>query len=93
MVDVLNRFYPAWRSTVDPATNSWVDPDHRQQMEHARHLAKYVFPRQYGLKNAFTVGPLGRYGSFWVTNYLDREQEIKVRDEIPLLWLFLRKRS
>ncbi|KAH9846656.1 hypothetical protein C2E23DRAFT_872250 [Lenzites betulinus] len=51
---VLNRFHPSWRPKRGPEAGPWVDPDPRQQMEQARNLAKYVFPRQYGLTNPFT---------------------------------------
>lgn len=51
-------------------------------MEHARHLAKYVFPRQYGLENAFSTPAGPSYGSFRISSYMDREQEIKVRQHI-----------
>ena len=47
-------------------------------MENARRLAKYVFPRQYELSNPFSLGSSGKYGSFRIPDYLDREQEIKV---------------
>ena len=48
-------------------------------MERARNLAKYVFPRQYGLSNAFSSASSGKYSSLRTTGYLDREQEIKAR--------------
>ncbi|KAI1796871.1 hypothetical protein LXA43DRAFT_491424 [Ganoderma leucocontextum] len=74
---VLNRFHSAWHSSTHPTSAVWVDPEPRQQMEHARHLAKYVFPRQYELSNAFISGSSGKYGSFRMVDYVDREQEIK----------------
>lgn len=47
----------------------------RAQMEDARHLAKYVFPRQYGLPSVFDArGPSG-------SGYTDREEDIKVRGD------------
>lgn len=50
-----------------------TDNNIRAQMEHARHLAKYVFPREYGLPSVFdTRGPSG-------TGYLDREEQVIVR--------------
>ncbi|PIL35516.1 hypothetical protein GSI_02244 [Ganoderma sinense ZZ0214-1] len=74
---VLNGFHPAWHSNSQSISGVWVDPDPRQQMERARHLAKYIFPRQYELSNPFSMSSSGRYGSFRMPDYLDREQEIK----------------
>ncbi|KAI0719340.1 hypothetical protein C8T65DRAFT_706384 [Cerioporus squamosus] len=76
--DLLNRIYPSWQSSSRD-DGSWSDPDPRQQMEHARHLAKYVFPRQYGLESAFSTSSGPSYGSFRFPDYMDREQEIKNR--------------
>ncbi|GAA6042852.1 hypothetical protein JCM8097_007190 [Rhodosporidiobolus ruineniae] len=42
----------------------------------ARHLAKYIFPRQFGLHNPFTV-PKPRSSFEVIPDYLDREVEIK----------------
>ncbi|BGP25246.1 Telomerase reverse transcriptase [Rhodotorula toruloides] len=42
----------------------------------ARHLAKYIFPRQFGLHNAFT-SPKPRTSLEVLPDYLDRELEIK----------------
>ncbi|KAI0663883.1 hypothetical protein C8Q70DRAFT_384202 [Cubamyces menziesii] len=76
---VLNRFYPSWAPKPKAGDGEWVDPDPRQQMEHARHLAKYVFPRQYSLKNPFD-SPGSHRSSFGMPpDYLDREQEIKLK--------------
>ncbi|KWU42353.1 hypothetical protein RHOSPDRAFT_21378, partial [Rhodotorula sp. JG-1b] len=44
----------------------------------ARHLAKYIFPRQFGLHNAFT-SPKARVSVDVLPDYTDRELEIKVR--------------
>ncbi|KAI0833539.1 hypothetical protein BC628DRAFT_1406548 [Trametes gibbosa] len=74
--DVLNRFYPSWHPKRGPGSDSLVDPDTRQQMEQARNLAKYVFPRQYGLSHAFTACGTGHTRQ---PDYLDRELEIKLK--------------
>ncbi|BGP08731.1 Telomerase reverse transcriptase [Rhodotorula toruloides] len=42
----------------------------------ARHLAKYIFPRQFGMHNAFT-SPKPRTSLEVMPDYLDRELEIK----------------
>ncbi|EJF64901.1 hypothetical protein DICSQDRAFT_52811 [Dichomitus squalens LYAD-421 SS1] len=75
--DVLNRFYPAWRSSAEAGTGVGIDPDPRRQMEHARHLAKHVFPGEYGLRSAFCTGPLGKHASSRTPDGAHREQEIK----------------
>lgn len=51
-------------------------PDPRKQMDNARLLSKYVFPRQYGLASVFTLDP-------WIVQnqqptYADRTDEVKV---------------
>lgn len=43
-------------------------------MEDARHLSKYVFPREYGLATVFSAAKAHKYSDF-----ADREDEIKVR--------------
>ncbi|KAF8071885.1 hypothetical protein FPV67DRAFT_904108 [Lyophyllum atratum] len=72
----------------------YVDPDHREQQKHARHLSKYVFPRQYGLTSPFTEANSKRH-VFGFPDYMDREVEIKangscktpkrLKDILPLL--------
>lgn len=42
-------------------------------MEDARHLSKYLFPREYGLATAFASVRAHKYPDF-----ADREDEIKV---------------
>ncbi|KAA1467623.1 hypothetical protein DENSPDRAFT_769983, partial [Dentipellis sp. KUC8613] len=51
-----------------------------QQMEHARHLSKYIFPRQYGLANAFTPTVQPKWLPHKLPDYADRENEIKTYD-------------
>ncbi|KAJ6576632.1 hypothetical protein DFH09DRAFT_914408, partial [Mycena vulgaris] len=68
------------------------DPDPRKQTDDARHLAKYVFARQYGLANPFRFHT-SKWESFKIPNFNDREQEIKgafktprrLKEVIPLL--------
>ena len=73
--DILNRIYPAWLSK---RARNIVEPDPRQQMEYARHLAKYVFPREFGLLNSFTMSHAQKYNTLSTFDWTDREQEIKV---------------
>ena len=56
----------------------YVDPDPRKQAENSRHLAKYIFPRQYGLSSPFSPGLRPKEEAFKFPDYLDREEEIKV---------------
>lgn len=74
-VDILNRLNPTSKPTC--AGSSWVDPDPRKQAENSRHLAKYVFARQYGLPNVFVVNTR-RPDVLQLPDYLDREHQIKV---------------
>lgn len=70
--DILHRI-----SVMFPPTTSTAKPSAPADQTSARHLAKYVFPRQFGLHNAFT-SPKAR-GSFEVLpDYDNRELEIKV---------------
>ena len=48
--------------------------DYHDRMEDARHLSKYLFPREYGLATAFASARAHKYPDF-----ADREDEIKVR--------------
>ena len=58
--------------------------DHHERMEDARHLSKYLFPREYGLVTAFASVRAHKYPDF-----ADREDEIKVRIEYVPLYLRL----
>lgn len=71
-IDVLNRLHLLFPSTAsqDPAL------DARKQFERARHFAKYIFPRQYGLPNSF-ISTLLEDSVYNVTD-ADRELQIKV---------------
>ncbi|GJE88721.1 telomerase reverse transcriptase [Phanerochaete sordida] len=50
--------------------------DLRKQLEKARHTAKYIFPRQYGLPNPFVAQTQGREATYNVSD-ADREAQIK----------------
>ncbi|KAF4571549.1 hypothetical protein EYR36_008889 [Pleurotus pulmonarius] len=56
---------------------TWLDPDPRAQAKDARHLSKYIFPRQYGLSSSFMMKRL-QYERYTIPDYTDREQEIQV---------------
>ncbi|GAA5915420.1 hypothetical protein JCM6882_001418 [Rhodosporidiobolus microsporus] len=71
---VLTRLPTLFPSLSAPPANASLVDQARAEAP-ARHLAKYVFPRQFGLHNSFTF-PKAR--SFEVLpDYLDRELEIK----------------
>ncbi|KAG6896050.1 hypothetical protein C0992_010666 [Termitomyces sp. T32_za158] len=73
---ILNRIYPSYLRPPKVDPDQYVDPDPKEQLQHARHLSKYVFPRQYGLNNPFFVANL-RKNAFNAPDYMDREAEIK----------------
>ncbi|KAG6862537.1 hypothetical protein C0995_000085 [Termitomyces sp. Mi166 len=73
---ILNRIYPSYRRPPKVDPDRYVDPDPKEQLQDARHLSKYVFPRQYGLDNPFFVSHLRKY-AFNTPDYTDRETEIK----------------
>ncbi|KAF7374776.1 Telomerase reverse transcriptase [Mycena sanguinolenta] len=73
---ILNRLNPPQPKPKVPAP--YVDPDLREQMDHARHLAKYVFARQYGLASPFKF-QMSKYEAFKFPNFDDREHAIKAR--------------
>lgn len=45
------------------------------------HVLKYVFPRQFGLLNAFTVDPDGRNSTDDLKSFMFRENEISSLEE------------
>lgn len=75
--DILNRLNPSYARAKKPSVDTYVDPDPRKQAEDARQLAKYVFPRQYGLLSPFALITSKRE-AFLFPDFLDREDEIKV---------------
>ncbi|KAI9066223.1 hypothetical protein FKP32DRAFT_1610135 [Trametes sanguinea] len=75
--DILNRIHPCWLAKPRAGEGPGVDPDPHVQMEHARHLAKYVYPRQYGLSSPFDSATSSPWIGSRSPDFLDREQEIK----------------
>ena len=69
--DILNVMNTSFhRSTIA----RFQTQDYHKRMEDARHLSKYVFPREYGLATVFAAIKAYKYSDF-----ADREDEIKVR--------------
>lgn len=76
-VDVLNQIHPAYLWHSKGKSKQKIDiEDPRQNAERARQLSKYVFARQYGLKNPFNSAGASKFG---YDEYIDREVEIKAR--------------
>ncbi|RDB25955.1 Telomerase reverse transcriptase [Hypsizygus marmoreus] len=75
---ILNRLSPSYQKQPKVMPGDYVDPDPKQQEERARHLAKYVFPRQYGLSSPF-VDLNSKKHAFILPDYADRELEIKTK--------------
>lgn len=75
---MLNFFHPAYQRNLKINPNEFVDPDPKEQARKARHLSKYIFPRQYGLSSPFVMTHRKRE-VFNLPDYTDRELEIKVR--------------
>jgi telomerase reverse transcriptase len=59
--------------------DEFKDTDSRKRADNARCLAKYVFPRQYGLSSPFLPGPGSKQDGFKFPDYLDRSREIEVQ--------------
>ncbi|KAK7690659.1 hypothetical protein QCA50_005758 [Cerrena zonata] len=74
---ILNRLNPSLKGKQG-AVASTPEADPRKQMENARHIAKYVFPREFGLPNAFEIEkPFA--GGMRLPNFLDREDQIQAK--------------
>ncbi|KAF9267886.1 hypothetical protein L218DRAFT_970692 [Marasmius fiardii PR-910] len=55
-----------------------VHPDPDIQERNVRHLAKYVFPRQYGIPSAFEFFKFSEREAYRVPDFVDRDRDIKV---------------
>jgi telomerase reverse transcriptase len=73
-LDIFNILSPSYQRKREVRP---TEPDPRKLAQDARHLAKYVFPRQYGLSSPFRT-VFSRKEAFKIPNYSDREAEIKV---------------
>jgi hypothetical protein len=73
--DILNVLNPSFhRSTIA----RFQTRDYHKRMEDARHLSKYVFPREYDLATVFASAiKAHKYSDF-----ADREDEIKVKSNM-----------
>jgi hypothetical protein len=71
--DVLNRLAP-----VKLLANGDVPSKENIAGRDARHVLKYIFPRQFGLKHPFDATQDPSSNGFKFEDYADREEEIKV---------------
>ncbi|EEB97795.1 hypothetical protein MPER_02816, partial [Moniliophthora perniciosa FA553] len=53
------------------------DPNPRIQQANARRLAKYIFPRQYGLPSAFHFFKFSEREAYQVPDFVNRDQDIE----------------
>jgi hypothetical protein len=65
----------------------YKDPDGKKMAEHARHLLKYIFPRQHGLDNPFLA--YSSYEIYKFKDYTDREDEINVRSTSRIFRVYI----
>jgi hypothetical protein len=69
--DILNILSPSFRRSTRARFQA---RDFHKRMEDARHLSKYVFPREYGLATVLASATKAHKYS----DFADREDEIKV---------------
>ena len=79
MADILHRLNPSFHRRTKVPPEQYTDPDPRAQAAGARRLAKYIFPRAHGLAHAFSPNAVALSAMVKYPEWLDREQEIKVR--------------
>jgi hypothetical protein len=77
LLDILNRLNPCFKFKQKPTPRAVHGLDPRQLAEKARHLSKYIFPRQYHLTNVFTLDTDKFAPANNIPDIVDREDEIK----------------
>jgi hypothetical protein len=87
ILDIFHRLRPTYhrhRKLKAGQAEYCEEPDPKKQMTDARHLAKYVFPREFGLSHVFDPSEGAASGSVWkYRDWTDREKEICVRLPLP----------
>jgi hypothetical protein len=78
--DVLHRLRPSYHRPAKPKPGTHVEPDAKKHAADARHLAKYVFARQFGLPHVFQ--PVENAGMWKYPDFTDRERDITVRVQL-----------
>jgi hypothetical protein len=76
-IDILNCLNPSRQQLPKATPQTYVDPDPQKQLDDARHLAKYVFPRQYDLSSPFGFVTFKK-GACEIPDFTTREAAIKV---------------
>ncbi|KAL0953283.1 hypothetical protein HGRIS_004533 [Hohenbuehelia grisea] len=101
---ILNRLNPPSVCEPKASPETYSDPSPRKLSDDARHLAKYVFPRQFGLSSVHRVHRQGgTFERYKPPNFTDREAEIKthgpcktpkrVKSSLPILERMIWKHS
>ncbi|KAJ8072353.1 Telomerase reverse transcriptase [Marasmius tenuissimus] len=62
---------------VPGTSHGQVDPNSRIQEKNARHLAKYIFSRQYGIPSAFMFFKFSEREAYKIPDFVNREDDIK----------------
>ncbi|ESK87254.1 telomerase reverse transcriptase [Moniliophthora roreri MCA 2997] len=73
---ILNRLDSPFPQNDLPVTTV-QDPNPQIQQSNARRLAKYIFPRQYGLPNAFHFFKFSEREAYQVPDFVNRDQDIE----------------
>lgn len=92
-LDILNRL-KSERTQRLTQSDDYRDPSPRDLQKDSQTLAKYIFPRSYGLSNVFVISK-GSAGTAKPTSYFDRDPELKqkkswrtprrIKGRLPLL--------
>lgn len=77
LTDILNRLNPSFKVKQKPSPHELSELDPRQLAEKARHLSKYIFPRQYSLTNVFAMDSDTFASANNTPDIIDREDEIE----------------
>jgi hypothetical protein len=80
--DALHRLKPNFQHIKHTSnTSAYQDPNPFEQAAQARHLAKHVFPRAFGLYSVFSPPPEipGSYNPFKYPEWVNRDLEIKTK--------------
>ncbi|TCD64911.1 hypothetical protein EIP91_003447 [Steccherinum ochraceum] len=90
----LNRLHASRHLRPENVRQAFMDVSSREQAARSRHLAKYVFPRQFGLANPFVVD-FSVFSVHKLPDYSDREKAItalgpvktpqRIKAALPLL--------
>ncbi|KAG7089455.1 hypothetical protein E1B28_011140 [Marasmius oreades] len=74
-IHILNRLENPFPGQT--SSQKYKDPDSKIQERNVRHLAKYVFPRQYGMPSSFEFFKFSEREAYKVPDFVDRDGDIK----------------